>query len=339
MADADDRAGAKAAIAQARAGGRHGHRHLARPGPPAVRHHHRARPATPSCSPTAATSTSSPTSWPPPSSRLPRAVPVRLPGRRRRLGGRGAAGHRHRPARHRRHRRRPRGPGRRLPGHDQLQPVPGAARREAAAVGAAGRGASTRSARSRPRCSTSRPRATASGPAGPRLPAGRVGARRVPRLPPADHGQARRRGRRDAGRAGQPGAGDGTVATQALIKAVWTDDTGQVDPHGPPRRPLHGPGRAGRRHPGGPGTRPRRATTRTATVKLGRAVQLAAASGHEDTMRLLQKVVDVDDAEQRHGAAAQGRREGGRDDPRHPLDPHGPARQDRGAARGRGGPG
>jgi hypothetical protein len=28
-------------------------------------------------------------------------------------------------------------------------------------------------------------------------------------------------------------------------------------------------------------------------------VQLAAASGHEDTMRLLQKVVDVDDAE--HG--------------------------------------
>ena len=36
---------------------------------------------------------------------------------------------------------------------------------------------------------------------------------------------------------------------------------------------------------------------KTATVKLGRAVQLAAASGNEDTMRLLAKVVDVDDAE------------------------------------------
>jgi hypothetical protein len=36
---------------------------------------------------------------------------------------------------------------------------------------------------------------------------------------------------------------------------------------------------------------------RTATVKLGRAVQLAAESGHHDTMKLLQKVVDVDDAE------------------------------------------
>ena len=41
-------------------------------------------------------------------------------------------------------------------------------------------------------------------------------------------------------------------------------------------------------------------------MKLGRAVQLAAASGHEDTMRLLQKVVDVDDAEQRDRAARKG---------------------------------
>ena len=33
----------------------------------------------------------------------------------------------------------------------------------------------------------------------------------------------------------------------------------------------------------------------TATAKLGRAVQLAAASGNDDTTRLLTKVVDVED--------------------------------------------
>ena len=44
------------------------------------------------------------------------------------------------------------------------------------------------------------------GPAGPRLPARRVGARRVARLPPAHHRHARRRRRGDAGREGQPRA-------------------------------------------------------------------------------------------------------------------------------------
>ena len=34
----------------------------------------------------------------------------------------------------------------------------------------------------------------------------------------------------------------------------------------------------------------------TATVKLGRAVQLAHEGGNDDTVRLLQKVVEVDDA-------------------------------------------
>ena len=91
---------------------------------------------------------------------------------------------------------------------------------------------------------------------------------------------------------------DGAVATQALIRAVWTDDTvkstridrhvahytGQVELADAIQEGLHA-AKAG--------------DERTATVKLGRAVQLAAASGHEDTMRLLQKVVDVDDAE--HG--------------------------------------
>jgi hypothetical protein len=89
---------------------------------------------------------------------------------------------------------------------------------------------------------------------------------------------------------------DGTVATQALVRAVWTDDaakstrmdrhvahyTGQVELADAIQEGLHA-AKAG--------------DEKTATVKLGRAVQLAAASGHEDTMRLLAKVVDVDNAE------------------------------------------
>lgn len=89
---------------------------------------------------------------------------------------------------------------------------------------------------------------------------------------------------------------DGTVATQALVRAVWTDDavkstrmdrhvahyTGQVELADAIQEGLHA-AKAG--------------DEKTATVKLGRAVQLAAESGHEDTMRLLAEVVDVDDAE------------------------------------------
>ena len=89
---------------------------------------------------------------------------------------------------------------------------------------------------------------------------------------------------------------DGTVATQALVRAVWTDDavkstrmdrhvahyTGQVELADAIQEGLHA-AKAG--------------DEKTATVKLGRAVQLAAASGHEDTMKLLAKVVDVDNAE------------------------------------------
>jgi hypothetical protein len=91
---------------------------------------------------------------------------------------------------------------------------------------------------------------------------------------------------------------DGTVATQALVRAVWTEDvelstrmdqhvahyTGQVELADAIRDGLHA-AKAG--------------DDQTATVKLGRAVQLATESGHDDTLRLLAKVVDVDDAE--HG--------------------------------------
>ena len=66
---------------------------------------------------------------------------------------------------------------------------------------------------------------------------------------------------------------------------------------------------------------------RTATVKLGRAVQLAAASGHEDTCACC-KGRRRRRRRAGHGAAAEGRREGGRDDARHPVGADGPARQE-----------
>lgn len=89
---------------------------------------------------------------------------------------------------------------------------------------------------------------------------------------------------------------DGTVATQALVRAVWTDDvakstridqhvahyTGQVELAEAIQEGLHA-AKAG--------------DHATATVKLGRAVQLAAASGHDETMKLLSKVVEIQDAE------------------------------------------
>jgi hypothetical protein len=89
---------------------------------------------------------------------------------------------------------------------------------------------------------------------------------------------------------------DGTVATQALVKAVWTDDTAKstrMDRH-----VAHYTGQvelADAIHEGLAAAKA--GDDATATVKLGRAVQLAAASGHDDTMRLLAKVVDVDNAE------------------------------------------
>jgi hypothetical protein len=91
---------------------------------------------------------------------------------------------------------------------------------------------------------------------------------------------------------------DGTVATQALVRAVWTDDTEKstrMDRH-----VAHYTGQVELADAIQEGLSAAKAgDEQTATVKLGRAVQLAAASGHGDTMRLLQKVVDVQDAE--HG--------------------------------------
>jgi hypothetical protein len=87
---------------------------------------------------------------------------------------------------------------------------------------------------------------------------------------------------------------DGSPASQALVKAIWTDDealstrinaqvahyTGQAEL----AAAIHEGLEARKRGDDG-----------TATVKLGRAVQLAHQSGNEGTVRLLQKVVDVED--------------------------------------------
>ncbi|MEZ0065775.1 hypothetical protein ABIA32_001775 [Streptacidiphilus sp. MAP12-20] len=90
---------------------------------------------------------------------------------------------------------------------------------------------------------------------------------------------------------------DGTseVLSQGLVKAVWTDDlnastkinpqvahyTGQAELAGAIQEGLEA-------H--------RRGDLDSATAKLGKAVQLAAESGNEDTFKLLSKVVDVVDA-------------------------------------------
>jgi hypothetical protein len=88
---------------------------------------------------------------------------------------------------------------------------------------------------------------------------------------------------------------DGTVATQALVKAVWTDDTElstRMDRH-----VAHYTGQEELADAIQAGLAAAKAgDKKTATVKLGRAVQLAEESGHGDTLRLLAGVVDVDDA-------------------------------------------
>ena len=86
------------------------------------------------------------------------------------------------------------------------------------------------------------------------------------------------------------------IAGQGLVRAVWTDDlerstklnehvaryTDQEEAAEAIAEGLHA------RKDG---------DIATATVKLGRAVQLATAAGNEDTLRLLRRVVDVDDEE------------------------------------------
>ena len=81
---------------------------------------------------------------------------------------------------------------------------------------------------------------------------------------------------------------------QALVRAVWTDDetlSTRISP-----QVAHYTGQAELAQVIQDGLEARKAGDDvTATVKLGRAVQLAHESGNDGTMRLLRKVVDVDD--------------------------------------------
>lgn len=89
---------------------------------------------------------------------------------------------------------------------------------------------------------------------------------------------------------------DGAVQSQALVRAVWTDDealSARINP-----QVAHYTGQAELAGAIHEGLEARKAGDEaTATLRLGRAVQLAHESGNEGTVRLLNKVVEVDDAE------------------------------------------
>lgn len=89
---------------------------------------------------------------------------------------------------------------------------------------------------------------------------------------------------------------DGTVEplTQGLIKAVWTDDVAATTALNP--QVAHYTGQAELAQVIQQGLELRKSGDEDgATAKLGRAVQLASASGNEATAKLLAKVVDVVD--------------------------------------------
>jgi hypothetical protein len=87
---------------------------------------------------------------------------------------------------------------------------------------------------------------------------------------------------------------DGQTVTQALIKATWTDDeqlSTRIN-----REVAHYTGQAELADAIQDGLEARKqGDEHTATWKLGRAVELAAAAGNDDTMKLLEAVVDVED--------------------------------------------
>jgi hypothetical protein len=85
------------------------------------------------------------------------------------------------------------------------------------------------------------------------------------------------------------------VLSQALVRAVWTDDSALSTRIN--QRVAHYTGQAELADAIQEGLAAREAgDEETATSKLGRAVQLAEESGHTDTAKLLAKVVDVVDA-------------------------------------------
>ncbi|MFF3289618.1 VWA domain-containing protein [Streptomyces sp. NPDC003023] len=93
-----------------------------------------------------------------------------------------------------------------------------------------------------------------------------------------------------------PGTGGGApeVLSHGLVRAVWTDDMAASTSINP--QVAHYTGQAELARVIQQGLEARKAgDLGGATAKLGRAVQLAARSGNEDTAKLLSKVVDVVD--------------------------------------------
>ncbi|QES50127.1 hypothetical protein DEJ50_22155 [Streptomyces venezuelae] len=86
-----------------------------------------------------------------------------------------------------------------------------------------------------------------------------------------------------------------SVLAQGLVRAVWTDDLAASTALNP--QVAHYTGQAELAQAIQQGLEARKTgDIGGATAKLGRAVQLASASGNEDTAKLLAKVVDVVDA-------------------------------------------
>lgn len=89
---------------------------------------------------------------------------------------------------------------------------------------------------------------------------------------------------------------DGTEQPAALVRGIWTSDEGlstRINPE-----VAHYTGQAELADAIAEGLSARDAgDVKTATVKLGRAVQLAHEAGNRDTVKLLQEVVDVEDPE------------------------------------------
>ncbi|MFD9036180.1 VWA domain-containing protein [Streptomyces sp. NPDC059567] len=92
-----------------------------------------------------------------------------------------------------------------------------------------------------------------------------------------------------------PAGGTPQTLGQGLVRAVWTDDMAMSTSINP--QVAHYTGQAELAQVIQQGLDARKSGDHDgATAKLGRAVQLAAASGNEDTAKLLSKVVDVVDA-------------------------------------------
>ncbi|GGQ20845.1 vWA domain-containing protein [Streptomyces roseolilacinus] len=114
------------------------------------------------------------------------------------------------------------------------------------------------------------------------------------RVPPAGLGQEMLAARVSLVRP-DPAGGLPETLGQGLVRAVWTADTAASTSINP--QVAHYTGQAELAHVIQEGLEARKSgDLYGATARLGRAVQLAAASGNTDTAKLLSKVVDVVDA-------------------------------------------